>query len=346
MPAATPKTYLVVGGDGFLGRHLVRALLAKEGTVVRILDRQASVKDLKENPRVKYCVGDLRSKAHVLSAMEGVDCTIHCAAVIFGNDYELMHSINVLGTQNVIDACHALGCRRLVYTSSASVTLDLSKGSIYADETSPYPEVPVDTYNRTKAEAEKRVIGANAPGTLHTAVIRPSGIFGPEDRTMMAQTLRVAVQGKTGMQIGNNTELADFTYVDNAVHGHLLAAERLEDPAVQGQVFLITNGEPILFWDMLRSCWTAFGTTLAPPTRLPYPVALGIAHAMEGISLLLSPFVRWEPTLSTFKVRTVSANRYFNIDKARTILGYAPIVPLEEGIHRAVQWFKDHPEDL
>lgn len=80
------------------------------------------------------------------------------------------------------------------------------------------------------------MLEANDPGSFHTVVIRPSGIFGPEDATMMRQALRVVKEGKTGVQIGRNTSLADFTYVDNVVHGHLLAADHIEEDGVHGEV--------------------------------------------------------------------------------------------------------------
>lgn len=154
MPAESTSThpvYLVVGGDGFLGRHMVRKLLEREPNAkVRIFDRQASVPDLKTHARVQYSIGDLRSPTDILEAMQNVSCTIHSAAVIFGKDPKAMWAINVQGTQNVLDACRSAGCTRLVYTSSASVTLDLQVGNVLADETTPYPAIPLDAYNDTK----------------------------------------------------------------------------------------------------------------------------------------------------------------------------------------------------
>jgi sterol-4alpha-carboxylate 3-dehydrogenase (decarboxylating) len=126
VPASPPKgwTAIVTGGSGFLGRHLVDALLA-DGRygVVRVFDVRAS-----PDTRVESIVGDLRDPASIGPAVRGADVVFHCAtaspAAESAANRALMTAVNVGGTRNVIDAVIDAGVPRLVFTSSASVVFD------------------------------------------------------------------------------------------------------------------------------------------------------------------------------------------------------------------------------
>lgn len=137
--------------------------------------------------------------------------------------------MNVTGTQNVIEACQAAGVPKLVYTSSAGVIYSGQENLVDADERIPYPKVALDAYNDTKARAEDLVLAANGKRGLLTCALRPSGIFGPGDRQAISGFHSVIKNGQTKFQIGDNTNLFDWTYVGNVAHAHLLAADRLED---------------------------------------------------------------------------------------------------------------------
>jgi sterol-4alpha-carboxylate 3-dehydrogenase (decarboxylating) len=132
---------------------------------------------------------------------------------------------------------------------------------------------------------------------------------------------------RTHVQIGSNTNLFDWTYIDNLVHAHLLAADKLGPTSgVAGEIFFITNGDPIPFWDfphMLWACLAAAGVM---------PKALGMLIAS------IAEFVAWvtgkDPLFTRFRVKFSCAKRWHNIDKARRVLGYQPLVSNEEGIER------------
>lgn len=122
--------------------------------------------------------------------------------------------------------------------------------------------------------------------TLLTCVLRPSGIFGPGDRTVIPGMYDVIRNGQTAFQVGDNSNLWDFTYVDNVAYAHILAAENLMTPEKElkygsavGEAFFITNGQPVYFWDFARGCWAAFGhinpRTIYIPMSLGYWLGLG-----------------------------------------------------------------------
>jgi sterol-4alpha-carboxylate 3-dehydrogenase (decarboxylating) len=144
---------------------------------------------------------------------------------------------------------------------------------------------------------------------------------------------------KTHFQIGDNTNLFDWTYVDNVVHAHVLAADKLGTSRdVAGQVFHITNGEPLPFWDFPRMVWSRLaeaGVEPVPTKRticLPRMIGFLIAIIMEFLAL----FTRKEPTFTRFRVTYCCVDRYHDIEKARKLLGYKPVVSTNIGVERMV----------
>jgi sterol-4alpha-carboxylate 3-dehydrogenase (decarboxylating) len=158
----------------------------------------------------------------------------------------------------------------------------------------------------------------------------------------MPGAMAVLRDGKTHFQIGDNENLFDMTYIENAAHAHILAAIKLlEQPTtpktaevgrVDGEAFFITNGEPVYFWDFMRAIWRRYQN---PPndkfTVMPAGFGMVIGTLAEAASWITGK----EPTFSRFRVRFTTMNRYFNIKKARVYLDYEPIVSLEEGLRRA-----------
>jgi sterol-4alpha-carboxylate 3-dehydrogenase (decarboxylating) len=133
------------------------------------------------------------------------------------------------------------------------------------------------------------VLKANSP-TLSTCTIRPSGIFGPGDRTIIPGLYDVIRNKQTAFQVGDNTNLWDFTYVDNVAHAHLLAAENLLTPekglvkgSAAGEAFIITNDQPVYFWDFARGVWAGFGHVNR--SRIYIPMSLGY---WLGLGFILS----------------------------------------------------------
>src|SRR5262249_20202613 len=134
---------------------------------------------------VELVQGDIRDAAAVARACDGVDVVFHVAAVagIWGA-WNFYHGINTLGTQHVVDGCLKHGVKRLVYTSSPSVTFDGSDQS-GVDESAPYPSKWLCHYPHTKALGEQYVLGANGKNGLQTCSLRPHLIWGPRDQHLI-----------------------------------------------------------------------------------------------------------------------------------------------------------------
>lgn len=231
----TTTKCLVTGGNGFLGRWIVQELIKRTDYHITILDIFIPT-NATSSDRITYIAGDITDTAAVRSALKGHQICMHVASPPHHFPAEKFKKINIEGTQNVIDACLQEGVGRLIYTSSASVLQDGSPLE-NADETFPYPKTFIETYSETKAIAEDMILKANNNSTLLTCSLRPSGIFGPGDTQATPGFLEVMKKGQHRLQIGDNSGLFDWTYVENVAYSHVLAAEKLiAGSGVPGQV--------------------------------------------------------------------------------------------------------------
>ncbi|PHU26687.1 3beta-hydroxysteroid-dehydrogenase/decarboxylase isoform 2 [Capsicum chinense] len=151
------------------------------------------------------------------------------------NNNKLHYSVNVQGTENIIDACVELKVKRLIYTSSPSVVFDGVTGIIDGDESLPYPAKHNDSYSATKAEGEALVLKSNGTKGLLTCCIRPSSIFGPADRLLVPSLVAAARAGKSKFIIGDGNNVYDFTYVENVAHAHVCAERALASGAAAAE---------------------------------------------------------------------------------------------------------------
>ncbi|XP_028115947.1 3beta-hydroxysteroid-dehydrogenase/decarboxylase-like isoform X2 [Camellia sinensis] len=257
------------------------------------------------------------------------------------NNHELHHSVNVKGTQNIIDACVEHKVKRLIYTSSPSVVFDGVHGIINGDESLPYPAKHNDSYSATKAEGEALVIKSNDINGLLTCCIRPSSIFGPGDKLLVPSLVSAARAGKLKFLIGDGKNMYDFTYVENVAHAHIcaeraLASERIAAERAAGQAYFITNMEPIKFWEFVSLVLEGLGYE-RPRIKIPVYVVMPIAHLVERTYKLLAPYGMKVPQFTPSRIRLLSCSRTFNCSKANDRLGYTPIVPLQEGLRRTIE---------
>jgi len=170
-----------------------------------------------------------------------------------------------------------------------------------------------------------------------TVAIRPHGIFGPKDQAVST----MIAQAKKGMRfiIGDGQNIVDFTHVRNVVHGHIIAAEQLTPGSEAcGQAFIITNDEPIGFWDFFGK--VAEGMKCKKPSiNLPYWLIYYISALVQLIVLILKPLVHIKVTLIPSRVSLAATHHYYNCTKAKRILSYTPIINLEDSIQQTLQYY-------
>ncbi|GJQ12561.1 hypothetical protein GpartN1_g4352.t1 [Galdieria partita] len=336
-------TCVVVGGSGFLGRALVQRLANNKEKWKRIVIFDIKkVEELENIQAVVFHQGDIRRQDDLVTAFKGASVVFHCATAApsaeNAKNKEIMHAVNVEGTWNVIEACKFCHVHSLLYVSSASVVFrgqDLDG----VDESIDVPKCHVDFYTETKAVAERAVLDANS-SQLHTCCLRPSGIFGEKDPLFVPTLVCNARKGKMKYYIGDGTNRMDWTFVDNVAYALELAADGLHQSSqrIGGQVYFITNDDPRPFWGFLGDILQGLGYS-RPKKRLPFWLIYIFAWLFLWLSRLISPWIQLESDFTPFRVLLSVRNRRVSCEKAKRELGYKPIVSMEEGLQRTIEYF-------
>ena len=352
-------TVLVTGGCGYVGFHLVKALLDEPScSSVHVFSRNPTV-NLVE--RARYHAGSITSIEDVRNILDKVQPRVifHAAAPVgSGNNvnYELFYEIIVQGTKHVLDcAQNAPSVKAFVYTSSAPV---VQEPFSFVTEDRPLlaPTSRKNHYFTTKAIADNSVLKANNPTEgFRTACLRLTVIYGERDSQMIPQTLQILRDGRQRFQIGTNTSLYDGVSVENAVSAHLLAAKALlrgikdpKAPKVDGEAFFITDDNPQLFWDFARKIWRAAGDETPPESIIVIPawVMIGLAIVAEWFYWIFTFGQRTPKILRVYAMRWVTTERTFSVEKAKKRLGYKPVDNMDEIIRRGVKWSLEHDDQV
>lgn len=318
---------LVTGGGGFIGLALVRRL-TESGFEVSPFSRKLYAEH--EKSGVTGFRGDLLNRADIENACKGMEAVFHVAAKVgIWGKHSDFYKTNVLGTENVINACKMQGVRKLIFTSSASVVFDCShlEG---VDESLNYPEKPVSSYTATKAEAEQLVLLANSD-SLKTISLRPHLVWGPGDTQLIPGILQRAKAGKL-RKPGRKDFLIDTTYIDNFIDAQLLALKALDyNQDCCGKAFFITNGQPIMVWDFINAIIQSDGLPAVQKT-IPKNLGLLVAWMLENIHLIFH--LKSEPFITRFAIHELCTHHWFDISAAKKMLGYSPKISLTEGLKR------------
>ena len=252
----------------------------------------------------------------------------------------------MVGTRNLLDAARLTeSVKAFVYTSSCSVHAG-SEFRFITEEAPPLNQFSkADKYATTKALADAMVLQANYQ-ELRTLCLRFPVIYGERDTQLISGVLAVLREKKTHFQLGNNTNLYDSIYVDNAASVHLIAARALlrdnaSGPKVDGEAFFITDDNSMPFWDFQRKIWAAAGdkTPLAKVIVIPAWIGVLMATVAEFLFWIFTLGQKLPPkTMRRNVLRYAFTNRTFCTKKAQARLGYKPLVDTDVGIHRGVKW--------
>jgi nucleoside-diphosphate-sugar epimerase len=318
---------MVTGGGGFLGSHLVKALLAR-GDSVRVLAR-GDYPELR-TLGAETIRGDITDAAATAKACDRMDVVFHTAAKAGGwGDPKEYEAINITGTEHVIAGCRAAKVPVLIHTSSPSIVHG-HEDIEGANESIPYATSFTAHYPRTKAISEQRALAASDE-SLKVIALRPHFIWGPGDRHLLP---RLIARAKTGRlrQIGSRDPKCDTIYIDNCVDAHLLAADALRKGApLGGKAYFVSDDAPIGVWTMANQMLACAGQ--GPVGRpIPAGLAYAIGATMEFVYALFG--VEKEPLITRFGASELSYAQWFDISAARRDLGYQPRVSIDEGLKR------------
>lgn len=306
-------THLVTGGAGFIGSHIVGALLAR-GDRVRVLDNLSTGHrrnvDLHKG-RIDFIEGDLVNPHDVERALDGVEFVFHQAALASvprSVDAPLdTNAACVTGTVTLLDAARRVGVRRVVFAGSSSA---------YGDQPTPTKHerllpAPLSPYAAAKVAGEYYCQAFTATYGLETVVIRYFNVFGPRQdpksqyAAVIPKFITEILAGRRPTIFGDGRQSRDFTFIDNIVQGNLLAAEA---PGAAGQTINVACGESFDLLQLMNGINAALGTKVDPVFE---PARAGdVRDSLADISL------------------------------ARKLLNYEPVVGFEEGLRRTVEFYR------
>jgi len=307
--------YLITGGAGFIGSHLVEHLVAA-GDDVTVLDdlssgRRANLAAVRG--QIRFIRGSVTDLNTCRRAVERVDCVLHHAAVTSVqrsvDEPVVTHQVNATGTLNVLLAARDKGVRRVVYAGSTSAygnpaTLPNSEEHVTR---------PLSPYAASKLAGEDYCVACQATYGLETVVLRYFNIFGPRQdpnsqyAAVVPRFITTALAGEPPTIFGDGKQTRDFVFIANVVHANLLAA-RAPAADVSGQVFNIGSGKGVSvnqLWEHIRRL---AGVPLAP------------VHTQGRAG----------------EVRDSVAE----LARAGRLLGYAPIVDFEEGLRQTIAFYR------
>ena len=306
--------YLVTGGGGFIGSHLVDQLVTR-GHRVRVADDFSTGRraNLAHQPGVEIVEGDLADPAVAARAVAGVELVLHQAAIPSVprsvKDPMTSHRANLDATLAVLVAARDAGVRRVVFAGSSSVFGDTPTLPKRED----MPTRPKSPYALQKLVGEQYHRMFTDLYGLETVTIRYFNVFGPRQDPsstysgVISLFIKALQAGKGPTIYGDGEQTRDFTYVANVVDGVLRAATT---PAATGGVFNVATGRRVSVNRLFLTLRDLVGASVEPEYE----------PAREG------------------DVRDSQAD----ITLAKHVLGYTPLVEFEEGLRRTVEWYKEN----
>lgn len=311
------RTVVVTGAGGFVGGALCNALYA-DGRHVRAVVRRpapglpAGVETV--------LVRDLLDRVALATALEGADVVVHLAARVhvmredMADPLTALREVNVAGTLALARQAAATGAKRFIFISSVKVNGEgTHPGHPFREADLP---APVDPYSVSKMEAEQGLMALAASTGMEVVVIRPPLVYGSGVRANFAALIRAVARG-VPLPLGAISNHRSLVALDSLVD---LIRTCLDHPAAANQTFFVSDGEDLSTPELVRRLARAMGR----PVRLfPVPVSMLLAGAT---------FLRKRDV-----AQRLLGSLQMDISKARDLLGWTPLVTVDEGLRRAVQ---------
>jgi nucleoside-diphosphate-sugar epimerase len=316
-------TVAVTGATGFLGLHIARGVEARGARVV---------------PLVRALGGRAPAGAHQLSEvlagpalLAGCDVVVHAAAVPYrhGIDAASFRAANVQLVEDVLRAAATAGVRRFVLLSSVGVYG--FPGRLPVNEDAPF--APRTMHAAVKVESEMRARRVAREVGVDLTIVRPATVYGPGARNQALDAMATAIGAGTYRVVGPGDNLLHHVHVDDVVEGIWLAATR---PEGAGEHFILAGPETITLEKLSELVARAVGRSL-PRARVPSVLARALATVFDVAAHKGVSYAQREPPVNHEKLDVLTLPLWFDVSKARQLLGFEPRVRYEEGIMRTLR---------
>jgi len=322
------ESALVTGATGFIGRHLVRRLMA-DRVPLRVLVRNPDVLDDRVRRHTDVVQADIRDRVRLREATEGMHTVFHLAACAraWSRDRREFHAVNVDAVESLLEAAYDSDVQRIVHASTVLTLPPYRKapGRIGARDLTPY--------ERTKRAGEA-LVASYAAGGRHAVIVHPTRVYGPgplNDANAMTRVIALYMAGRFRVRIADGDVLANYVHVEDVAIGLQLAAERghtgahyplggPDNVSLRGFLALVAElgGKP-------------YGTLAVPRVA-----ALAAAH-MEKLKGRLGG----QASLTPEWIRVFLEDRRVDIGPSRRDLAYRPR-PLRRGLRETIGWLRDN----
>ncbi len=318
---------LVTGATGFIGSHLVDALVERKWSVRCLMHGNGSASRLRGLP-IEHCSGDCCDAESLSEAVQGVDVIFHLAGVLKALNAQTYLEVNAGGTDNLLRASAEFnpGIRAFVYVSSQAAAGPGAR----AAKTEADICAPISDYGKSKRRGEEFVLARSAK--IPVVVIRPPLVYGPRDRNLLPlfKLLSWGIQPR----LTGKGQRFSLCYIEDLVRGLLLAAEKEE---ARGEMFFLSDGQDYGWKELGDAAALAIGRRARA-----FPVPKSLIRAYAVISDLIAA-LRRRPTLldRTRTKEMMEPNWVCDIGKSGRLLGFEPRVTLDEGARLTLRWYKE-----
>lgn len=316
------KTYLITGGAGFLGINMARHLLARGHKVVSL---DIADFDYPERGQITEIKGDIRDRATVDQAMQGVNIVIHTAAALPLYKPEDIFSTDIDGTRTVLESAHQHGVERFIQISSTAVYGIPDHHPLREDDKLD----GVGPYGKSKIQAEEECFAYRDKG-MCVPVIRPKSFIGPERLGVFALFYDWAKDGHGFPMLGSGDNRYQLLDVEDLCDAIYLTATLDKD--VANDTFNIGAKDFTTMKEDYQAVldYAGFGKKIV---GLPAGPAIMTLRVLEA--LRMSPLYKWV-------YETASKDSFVSIEKAEKVLGYAPKYSNKDALIRNYQWYMDN----
>lgn len=325
---------VVTGGGGFIGSHLVKNQLDKGREVVAVDINTQILDEIKDTPNLKAYDGDIRDISLMKKALDGAEWVFHLASAhlsvtLTEQDY---YNINVKSLRKLVELSHKIGVKRFIHCSSVGIYGEITNPP--ADENSPCN--PDLVYEKTKLEGEKTVLEYYKDSGFPIVIIRPVWVYGPGcHRT---GKLFKSIEKGRFLFIGDGETLRHCVYISDMLNAFELCA--IKDEAI-GEAFIIGDNKAISINELVINFSYTIDCDL-PNIRVP----LSLMYPLCVFSEKMFTFLKKEPPFSRRSLKFFTNNTSFDISKAKKLLGYKPMVDLDEGLKRTYRWLKSDQKSI
>ncbi len=339
---ASPNRIFITGSSGWLGKRLARLiaegafrnLVADDTEIVCLVYPTGSEKEIAAlGSRVRVMTGDLRDpaiSAEFLKDSRG-SLLIHTAGIIHPSRVSDFFGINVEATKKLLEAARTSGVARAVVVSSNSPVGCNPHRDHQFDEQSPFN--PYMNYGRSKMLMEQAVEAMGRRGDIETVIMRPPWFYGPDQPVRQTLFFRMIRAGKAPI-VGDGENLRSMGYVDNLAQGLLLGATRAN---AAGQTYWIADKKPYSMNEIVDTIERLLEQEFHIPVahkRMRLPGFAAEIALLADASLQAAGLYHQKIHVLSEMNKTISCS----IAKAERDLGYKPLIALEEGMRRSIQW--------